>query len=47
MHYSLSKIRYWFMNAKKHSFENLFRTLLHELMTAKVRVHNLKLELVS
>lgn len=28
---------------QKHSFEDLFRTLLHELMTARVRVHNLNL----
>ena len=32
---------------KKTALQELFHTLLHELMTAKVRVHNLKLELVS
>ena len=33
--------------AKQVHFQDLFRTLLHELMTAKTRVHNLKLELIS
>lgn len=33
--------------SKKAQLQGLFRTLLHELMTAKTRVHNLKLELVS
>jgi type I restriction enzyme S subunit len=28
---------------RKRSFEDLFRTLLHELMTAKTRVHNIPL----
>lgn len=28
--------------SRKRSFEDLFRTLLHELMTAKTRVHNLE-----
>ena len=32
---------------KKRQLQDLFRTLLHELMTAKIRVHNLKLELIS
>ncbi|MCB1764071.1 MAG: hypothetical protein KDI27_13150, partial [Gammaproteobacteria bacterium] len=27
--------------AKQASLQDLFRTLLHELMTAKIRVHNL------
>jgi type I restriction enzyme S subunit len=30
--------------AKLHQLQDLFRTLLHELMTAKTRVHALKLE---
>lgn len=29
--------------SRKRSFQDLFRTLLHELMTAKTRVHELKL----
>lgn len=29
--------------ARKGSFQDLFRTLLHELMTAKIRVHDLEL----
>ena len=36
--------------SKKKAYANLFRTLLHELMTAKTRVHNLeipKLDLVA
>lgn len=28
---------------KKAQFQDLFRTLLHELMTAKTRIHTLEL----
>jgi type I restriction enzyme S subunit len=34
----------WSHADKKRSLENLFRTLLHELMTAKTRVHELECE---
>jgi type I restriction enzyme S subunit len=33
--------------SRKRSFQDLFRTLLHELMTAKTRVHKLELPLPS
>ena len=29
---------------QKHSFSDLFRTLLHQLMTAQIRVHDLNLD---
>jgi type I restriction enzyme S subunit len=32
---------------KKQSLSDLFRTLLHQLMTAQIRVHDLDLERIS
>ena len=32
-----------YAQAKKSTYEQIFRTILHELMTAKIRVHDLEL----
>ena len=36
--------RVWLLELKRQSLSDLFRTLLHQLMTAQIRVHDLDLE---
>jgi type I restriction enzyme S subunit len=42
-HLDLIDAKHDLATSKRNALQDLFRTLLHELMTAKTRVHNLEI----